>query len=176
MQTSSKRKAKSAPKASDAGQPDKKRASLDEPFEVTLVHARRTHAGWALIGLVLGILLVWKLAIVGQVLGVICLVVAAFAGKNFVFTLVNAPGTIAVGKDKLELPTGLCRGRAETYDWADVKHTYFLRRAVPWTRAGPVLVVEAGDLAFSYPRDWFASESEQRRVLQAIHRRLERRG
>jgi len=26
----------------------------------------------------------------------------------------------------------------------EVEHAFFLRRAVPWTRAGPVLVIEAG--------------------------------
>ncbi len=151
----------------------KKRRADGAPFEVTLVHARKTNAGWALFGLLFGLLLLWKLAIVGQVVGVIFLVVAALAAKSFIFTVINPPGTIEVADDKLTLPDGLCRGRSSDFTYDQVKHAFFLRRAVPWTRAGPVLVVEAGDLAFTYPRDWFASESEQHRVLHGILRRLE---
>lgn len=149
-----------------------KRQGTDGPFEVTLVHARNSHLGWALISIVIGVLLVWKLAIVGQVLGVLFLIFAAFAGRRFVMTLVNPPGTIKIETDKVELPLGLCRGRVNELTYDQIQHVFFLRRAVPWTRAGPVLVVETGDAAFTYPRDWFASESEQRRVLQGIHRRL----
>lgn len=149
-----------------------RRQSLDAPFEITLVHSRNTHAGTALISLVLGVLLVWKLAIVGQVVGVVCLVVALVQGRSFLLTLLNPPGTIALGADDLALPAGLCRGKETRFGWSEVKHAFYLRRAVPWTRAGPVLVVEAGDLAFTYPRDWFASEAEQRRVLQGIQLRV----
>ncbi|HUH03321.1 MAG TPA: hypothetical protein VML75_15090 [Kofleriaceae bacterium] len=151
-----------------------KKHGTDGPFEITLVHARNTHLGWTVISLVIGVLLVWKLAIVGQVLGVLFLVFAAFAGRRFVMTLINPPGTIKIENDKVELPLGLCRGRVNELTYDQIQHVFFLRRAVPWTRAGPVLVVETGELAFTYPRDWFASESEQRRVLQGIHRRLER--
>lgn len=162
-------------KRGDAGKRSRKgkHRSSDGPFEVTLVHARNTHLGWAIISLVIGILLVWKLAIVGQVLGVCFLVFAAFAGRRFVMTLLNPPGTIKVETDRVELPVGLCRGRVNELTYDQIKHVFFLRRAVPWTRAGPVLVIETSDLALTYPRDWFASESEQRRVLHAIHRRLE---
>jgi len=33
-----------------------------------------------------------------------------------------------------------------------------------------VLVVEAGERAFVYPRDWFGSESDQRRILDELKR------
>jgi hypothetical protein len=149
-----------------------KSAKTDGPFEITLVHARNTHLGWAVVGLVIGVLLVWKLAIVGQVLGVISLIFAAFAARSFVMTLLNPPGTIKIDDDRVQLPVGLCRGKSDELTYEQIKHVFFLRRAVPWTRAGPVLVVETADVAFTYPRDWFASESEQRRVLRGIHRKL----
>ena len=40
-----------------------------------------------------------------------------------------------------------------------VSAAYFLRRSVPWTRAAPVLVIEADDTAYAYPRDWFVNEA-----------------
>jgi hypothetical protein len=102
------------------------------------------------------------------------LVIAGFATHNFVRTLLREPGVIKVGRDRLVLPSGLCRGTPKEYPFDEVHHAFFLRRAVPWTRAGPVLVVEAGEAVFTYPRDWFASESDQRRVMEGINRHLGR--
>ena len=45
---------------------------------------------------------------------------------------------------------------------------YFLRRSVPWNRAAPVLVVELGERRSLFPRDWFASEADQRHVVHAL--------
>ena len=38
----------------------------------------------------------------------------------------------------------------------------------------PVLVVETDERIITYPRDWFRSDSDQRRVSQAIHRKIDR--
>ena len=141
---------------------------------VTLVHARRNHLTWALVGIVLGALLLWKLAIVGKVLGAIFLIVAAVATRSFARTLLHEPGVIRVDADKLALPLGLCTANPAELAMGDIKHAFFLRRAVPWTRAGPLLVVEADARTFTYPRDWFASEADQRRVLEAINHHLGR--
>jgi len=138
-------------------------------FEIELVHARNSHLGWMIFGLVLGVLLLWKLAFVGKLIGVILLIVAGFAGRNFLLTVLNEPGTFRVEKDHIEMPEGLCRGRTVSIDYAQVKHAFFLRRAVPWTRAGPILVVEADDRALSYPRDWFSSDADQLRLLELLH-------
>jgi hypothetical protein len=35
-----------------------------------------------------------------------------------------------------------------------------------------VLVVETAERAFAYPRDWFASEADQRMVLQGLNKRI----
>jgi hypothetical protein len=150
------------------------RRPADGPFEVELVHARRSHLSWMLICLVLGALLLWKLAIIGKILGVVFLVVAVLAARRLLRTLLNEPGIICVDREQLILPLGLCRGSSREFSFADVRHAFFLRRAVPWTRAGPILIVEADDAIFSYPRDWFASEADQRSVLEAINERLGR--
>jgi len=148
--------------------------SSERPFQIELVHARRSHLSWMIACLVLGVLLLWKLAIIGKIVGVVLLLIAAISGRRLLRTLLNEPGTIRVDRDQVALPVGLCRGRSRDFSFSDIKHAFFLRRAVPWTRAGPILVVEAGDSIFTYPRDWFASETEQRRVLEAINHRLGR--
>ena len=93
------------------------------------------------------------------------------AGYGFVRSLLYAPGTIKVGPDGVELPRGLCKGAPVKVGLGDVEHAYLLRRAVPWTRAAPILVVEAGGRAFQYPRDWFLTEADQRRIVRELHAR-----
>ena len=146
----------------------------EQALAIELVHARRSHLSWMLACLVLGVLLVWHLAIIGQILGVVLLLVSAVSARRLVRTLMNEPGVIRVDRDAVVLPVGLCRGSSRGFSFDEVKHAFFLRRAVPWTRAGPILVIEAGDEVFAYPRDWFASESDQRQVMEAINKRLGR--
>jgi len=55
---------------------------------------------------------------------------------------------------------------------SEVKHAFFLRRAVPWTSTAPLLIVEAGGHAHVYPRDWFASEGDQYRIVRTIRQHL----
>jgi len=71
----------------------------------------------------------------------------------------------------VELPRGLCKGEPAAFPLDKVQHAYLLRRAVPWTRAAPVLVIEADGRAFSYPRDWFLTEADQRRIVRELHAR-----
>jgi hypothetical protein len=51
-----------------------------------------------------------------------------------------------------------------------VTAVYFLRRSVPWNRSAPVLVIELGPKAMAFPRDWFASEADQRHIIHALMR------
>jgi len=132
---------------------------------------RIRHLGWMAGGLVIGVLLLWKLGAVGQGLGVALIALGGLAGYSFVRTLVFPAGTIKVGDEQVELPRGLCKGEPSRFAVGDVKHAYLLRRAVPWTRAAPVLVVEAGGHAYSYPRDWFLTEADQRRIVRELHAR-----
>ena len=83
-------------------------------------------------------------------------------------TFRHPAGTVVVAGDDVELPRGLCRGAPAKLRKADVTAVYFLRRSVPWTQAAPVLVVEAHGRAFVYPRDWFGSESDQRRIVDEL--------
>ena len=145
-----------------------------EALEIQLEHARWRHFGWMMFGAIAGTLLIWKLGIVGKMLGVVLAIIAGLAAYNFVRTLLNAAGRILIDGDSISLPLGLCRGKHHSDELDNIKHAYFLRRAVPWTRAGPVLVIETGDRSFTYPRDWFASESDQRRIARRVNTHLGR--
>ncbi len=160
--------------AKDASSRKRKRQRVPSTVVAELEHARWRHFGWMVFGLLVGALFVIALGLVGKGIGLVLLIIAAINGRNFARTLLNEAGEIKVGTESLRVPLGLCHGETREYPFAKVKHAFFLRRAVPWTRAGPVLVIEAGDDAFSYPRDWFSSDSDQKRVVAAINRRLGR--
>jgi hypothetical protein len=123
-------------------------------------------------GLVVGTLLIWRLGTVGVWAGVVLLVIGAFRAWELVQTFLHAPGTIVVTDKQVSLPRGLCLPRPVQVAPADVTAVYFLRRSVPWNRSAPVLVVEIGDRAMAFPRDWFASEADQRHVIHALTRGL----
>ena len=135
---------------------------------VELAHSRGSHLRWTLIGGALGIACLIGLGTLGKGLGLVLLLLAAWAGFKLALTYLNPPGTIVVDGDDVSLPRGLCRGAPATAAKKDVTAAYFLRRSVPWTKAAPVLVIEVGKDAYAYPRDWFASEADQRRVLDAL--------
>lgn len=150
------------------------RQDSEGEFQVTLEHGRWRHFGWLAVGGALGVFLVWRLGTVGKGLGIVLLVLGAVNLVRFARTLVRSAGSIAVTEDAVRLPEGLCRGRSHTIEYGGIHHAFFLRRAVPWTRTGPILVIETDRGVFSYPRDWFTSDSDQRRIAHAIHRRLGR--
>jgi hypothetical protein len=132
---------------------------------------RWRHLGWAAGGVVVGVILILKLGAVGQGLGVVLIGIGLLAAYAFARTLLFPAGTIRVGDETVELPRGLCKGEPARFKVEEIKHAYLLRRAVPWTRAAPVLVVEAGERAYSYPRDWFLTEADQRRIVRELHAR-----
>ncbi len=154
----------------DEGRDDSDEPSADASGRVAveLAHTRGAHLRWTLIGGGLGLACVLVLGTLGKGLGVILLVLAAWAAFKLVLTYRHPPGTIVIDGDDVALPRGLCQGEPSRHKRGDVTSAYFLRRSVPWTRAAPVLVVEAAGKAYAYPRDWFASESDQRRVLDAL--------
>ncbi len=161
---------KSGSKSSDAkSRPKKKkRDKAATGWEIELVHARNAHLGWLIFGVVVGGLLLWKLAFVGKLVGFVLLIIAGFAGRSFLLTVLNAPGTFKAEKQRIVVPQGLCKGKTVTFEYAQIKHAFFLRRAVPWTRAGPILIIEAENHALAYPRDWFSSDADQQRVLDLL--------
>lgn len=152
--------------------PSSKAESKPIPIEVVLEHGRTRHLGWVGFGLVAGVLFVWKLGLIGQFIGAGLLLAALLQGSEAIRTFLHKPGTFHVTSDTIELPTGLCRGQQLSLSSEQLEHAFFLRRAVPWTQAGPVLVVEAAGKAYTFPRDWFASDSDQRRVAVALNHRL----
>ena len=121
-------------------------------------------------GLIVGALLIWKLGTVGVWVGVVLLVVGAFRAWELAQTFLYPAGTIKVTESQVTLPRGLCLPRPVQVAPSDVTAVYFLRRSVPWNRSAPVLVIEIGDRAMAFPRDWFASEADQRHVIHALMR------
>ncbi|MDB4960855.1 MAG: hypothetical protein JWP01_854 [Myxococcales bacterium] len=117
-----------------------------------------------------GALLVWKLGTVAVWVGVLLIVYGAFNAWELIQTFLHPPGTIVVSESQVVLPRGLCMSRPVKVTPADVTAVYFLRRSVPWNRSAPVLVVEIGDKAMAFPRDWFASEADQRHIVHALLR------
>ncbi len=152
----------------------KRRGGKDATVAIQLEHGRSRHLGWLGIGVAGGVILLLFLGAVGKVIGLLLLLMALASGVSVLRTLRHEAGTIRIAADHAELPAGLCRGEIVKVPLAELKHAYMLRRALPLSRAGPVLAVETERGSFAYPRDWFASESDQRRVEMAINRRLTR--
>ncbi len=164
----------SGAEAATARPSDRVRRGGDSSFQVLLEHGRWRHLGWVVVGAVAGCLLLWKLGAVGKAIGIIMLGITVFHMYRFVRTLMHPAGRIELRDEAVLLPDGLCRKAAHTVPYDQVKHAFFLRRAVPWSRTGPILVVETSQQVFIYPRDWFSSDSDQRRVALALNRRLGR--
>ncbi|MBP9084858.1 MAG: hypothetical protein KBG15_02025 [Kofleriaceae bacterium] len=129
--------------------------------------------GWLVVGAVLGGLMFVKLGTLGQYLGGILMVLAVWNGFKLTMSLLHKPGTIEVNPERVVLPRGLCRGNPLVLAPGDVTAAYFLRNSVPWNRSAPLLIIEANQVAHAYPRDWFASEADQRRIISAVVARTE---
>lgn len=173
---SSKRKPTDAAEKDPAASPPGKKAPRSAkplPIQVVLEHGRSRHIGWIAFCGVLGVLFVLKLGSIGQVVGGLLLLAALMQGVSVIRTLMHKPGTFQVTESVISLPKGLCRGEHLELTESQLEHAFFLRRAVPWSKAGPILVIEAEGKAYSYPRDWFASDSDQRRVAMALNHRLQ---
>jgi hypothetical protein len=150
------------------------RQDSEGEFQIGLEHGRWRHFGWLAVGGALGVFLVMKLGTVGKGMGVILLLLGAVNLVRFARTLLRSAGSISITDEAVRLPEGLCRAESHTIAYGGIRHAFFLRRAVPWTRTGPILVIETDRGVFSYPRDWFTSDSDQRRIAHAIHRRIGR--
>jgi hypothetical protein len=147
----------------------------DSVLDIELADGRWGHFGWAGFGLVIGGVLVIGLGPVGTIIGLLVLLMAASSGAKFARAMRRPAGHIRVDAREALLPRGLNSADSEHVSIADLRHAYFLRRSVPLNRAAPLLVIETAAEAFTYPRDWFSSDSDQRRVAMAINRRLEQR-
>lgn len=157
-----------------AGRGGRSRAAEGSPFKVAFEHGRWRHAGWTVLLGGLGGFLILRLGAVGKVVGVVLVIFGVVNLVRFARTLLRPAGTVEVREDEVVLPEGLCRKKTFSVPFAGIRHAFFLRRAVPWTRTGPILVIETEKGVFSYPRDWFATDADQRRIAMAINRRLGR--
>jgi hypothetical protein len=147
-----------------------KRSSGRAPLEIELEVSRQRAIGWTIFGLVVGALLIWKLGTVGVWGGVVLMATGAYHAWQLIQTFLHPPGTIVVSDREVSLPRGLCVPRPVRVAPQEVTAVYFLRRSVPWNHAAPVLIIELGPKAMAFPRDWFASEAEQRHVVHALLR------
>jgi hypothetical protein len=160
---------KDKPDKADKPERDKKdRKSSNVAIELEV--SRQRSIGWTLFGLIVGTLLIWKLGTVGRWVGVVLVVIGTYRAWQLVQTFLYPPGTIVVNETEVTLPRGLCLPRPLKIAPNEVTAVYFLRRSVPWNKSAPVLVVEVGDKAIPFPRDWFASEADQRHVVHALLR------
>ncbi len=112
------------------------------------------------------------LGTIGQGIGIFLLLIAGFQGYKAVRTFIHAPGTFSFSEGTIQLPTSLCSGETLSLQPSDIQHAFFVRRVIPWTQAGPILVVEAKDQSYWYPRDWFESDSDQLRVARAMNKQI----
>jgi len=163
----------SSPKTGDAPEADApKRAArpADDSVAIELEASRQRAIGWTAFGLIVGALLMWKLGTVGVWVGVVLIVIGVFRAWELVQSFVYPPGTITVTPTEVSLPRGLSLPHPVRVAPSDITAVYFLRRSVPWNRSAPVLVVEIGRHAMAFPRDWFASEADQRHVVHALLR------
>lgn len=160
-----------APSAPDDGAPSKDAARKPAPaLEITLESSVQGTAAWTVFELGFGALLIWALGTVGAWVGVVMIVHGAFRLGELVSLVTGRPGRIVVSDRVVRLPRGRVAARSFEVAPGDVTAAYFLRRSVPWNHAAPVLVVELGRHALTYPRDWFSSEADQRHTIHALLR------
>jgi len=161
----------------DAAKPDaakkpgrKAKAGATGTLEIELESARKGSLSWALGGTVIGCLLIWKLGTVGVWGGFVLVAIGLFHAWQLSRSLRHPPGTIIVSETEVVLPRGVCVPNPVRVTPDEVTAAYFLRRSVPWNQVAPVLVVEIGDRAMTFPHNWFASEADQRHVIHALLR------
>lgn len=144
------------------------RGGRGEPVAIELEVSRQRWITWTIGGIVGGALLVAKLGTVGVWAGYVLIAVGLFRAFQLAMSFMHPAGKFEIARDKVRLPRGAYKGRPLEVEPSAITASYFLRRSVPWNKSSPVLVVELGDKAMAYPRDWFASEADQRHVIHAL--------
>lgn len=152
------------------------RSEGEDSFRVELASWRGRHLLWSAVGTALSVLLFWRLEGNGKILALAVLALFAGSIRALVRSLLHRPGEVALRGDEVILPLGLSTGRSITLRIGEVRHAYLLRRALGWTTTGPLLVIETARGVFELPRDWFTSESDQRKIARALNARLGRTG
>jgi hypothetical protein len=150
---------------------DPERAPI-ETVEIELEVSRQRWIAWALGGTVGGAMLIWKLGTVGVWAGYVLIALGLFRGFQLVMSFVHKAGTFVITPKTITLPRSAHRPNPLVLEPSAVTAAYLLRRSVPWNRSAPVMIVELGDKAMVYPRDWFASEADQRLLVDALRSHL----
>ena len=161
---------KDKPEKADKPEKGDKKDRKSSNVAIELEVSRQRQIGWTVFGLIVGTLLIWKLGTVGRWVGIVLVAIGTYRAWQLVQTFLYPPGTIVVNESEVTLPRGLCLPRPLKIAPTEVTAVYFLRRSVPWNKSAPVLVVEVGEKAIPFPRDWFASEADQRHVVHALLR------
>lgn len=139
-----------------------------ETTEIELEASRQRMIAWAIGGTIGGVLMILEFGTVGVWAGFAVLAWGLVRAVQLALTIIYPAGSIKVTSSEVVLPRGVHRPHPLKVMPKDVTAVYFLRRSVPWNKSSPVLVVELGDKAMAYPRDWFASEADQRHVVHAL--------
>ena len=156
--------------AADHPRGERSGSKLPRPTQIELEVSLQRSIGWTIFGLIVGALLIHGLGTVGVWAGIALVATGVYHAWQLVQTRIYPPGTIVVSEAEVVLPRGLCLPRPLVVKPEDITAIYFLRRSVPWNRSAPVLIVELGPRAMAFPRDWFASEADQRHVIHAVLR------
>ena len=144
------------------------RRSPSETVEIELEPSRQRMLGWAIGGTAIGAFLVWKFGTVGVWGGYVLIAMGLYRAFHLIQSYRNPPGRFIVSEREVVLPRGVYHQKPLRVSPSEVTAVYFLRRSVPWNKSSPVLVVELGARALTFPRDWFASEADQRHIVHAL--------
>lgn len=142
------------------------------PVELEFCPARGKHVGWLAVALLLGALFVFGLGGFGTLVGGALLLWGGYHGYQLANKTLRTPQVIRISKKEVRLPRHAFGDDAILAAADEVKHAFFLRRAVPLFHAPPVLVVDLGDETILYPRDWFPSDGDQERCAAALRANL----
>ena len=154
----------SSPEAGDADDTAPPAREVAIPLEMS----RQRITAWAIFGTIGGVILILEMGTVAVWAGFVLVALGLFRGYQLAQTFMRPAGTIVVSDKEVSLPRGLHTTNPIVVPPKDVTAVYFLRRSVPWNRSAPVLIVELGPKAMVYPRDWFATEADQRRIVSAL--------
>lgn len=157
-----------SPSSPETGRDKSSAAPGRGAVEIELEVSRQRWITWTIGGIVGGALLVAKLGTVGVWVGYVLIALGLFRAYQLAMSFRYPAGKFVISEDKVSLPRGAYRPQPIEVEPSAVTASYFLRRSVPWNRSAPVLVIELGDKALAYPRDWFASEADQRHIIHAL--------
>lgn len=116
----------------------------------------------------------WKMDILGKLFGVGVGLWALRAAWHLARATQHGVASIELGAHSISLPAArFANTPAANVPYEQVTSAYFLHEAVPRRWAAPVLVIEANQIAHAYPRDWFDSEADARRILATVLERAD---